>query len=69
VSDEERIDFSIYYRTGTKPDWWTEAAWKIHMDGLTEEERKKLANFWLETMTPPLPTKDPEMPRRGTSTW
>jgi hypothetical protein len=42
-SEDERIDYSPFFRTGTKPERFSNDAWKIILSGITSQDWERLA--------------------------
>jgi hypothetical protein len=42
-SEDEMLDYAPFYRTGTKPERFTEAAWKVKLSSITPQEWERLA--------------------------
>jgi hypothetical protein len=64
--DELAFDFTPFYKSNTKPTGWSDRDWEVHLGSLTEEEVRVAFATREEMKTPPpLPTKDPETPRKG----
>jgi hypothetical protein len=66
MSEDEEFDLTPFYRSNTRPAGWSEEAWERHLGSLTDEEyREAMAKRDEMNTPPPLPTKDPETPRKG----